>query len=168
MTATRERNGVLIFVAPRAQKFAVIGDEGIHQRCGDAFWQQLVAVDAGTHFQAENFTDAVVHAIDQTGELLSAQHFPRRPDDRNELPNTVEEGRRRLWAKGARPQQRTAASTSSPALRRAKLFATCKLRDGVHSPSRSEFLIRCAVGPWVSVAGRETALARGNPALWKG
>jgi uncharacterized membrane protein len=90
MTATRERNGVLIFVAPRSQKFAVIGDEGIHQRCGDVFWQQLVA-SMQVHFKAENFTDAVVHAIDQTGELLSAQ-FPRRPDDRNELPNAVEEG----------------------------------------------------------------------------
>jgi len=29
---------------------------------------------------------------------------------------------------------------------------------------RSEFC-NYAVGPWVSVAGRETALARGNPAL---
>jgi uncharacterized membrane protein len=90
MTATRERNGILIFVAPRSQKFAVLGDAGIHQRCGDAFWQQLV--DAmQQHFRAENFTDAVVHAIDRAGELLAAE-FPRRPDDRNELPTAVEEG----------------------------------------------------------------------------
>ena len=90
MTRTRERNGVLIFVAPRAQKFAVIGDEGVHEKCGEAFWQQLIeAMQA--HFKAENFTDAVVHAIEQTGELL-AQHFPRWPNDRNELPNAVEEG----------------------------------------------------------------------------
>jgi uncharacterized membrane protein len=89
MTATRERNGVLIFVAPRSQKFAVIGDEGIHQRCGDAFWQQLVA-SMQTHFKAGNFTDAVIHAIDRTGALL-AEHFPREPGDRDELPNAVEE-----------------------------------------------------------------------------
>ncbi|HEY2713317.1 MAG TPA: TPM domain-containing protein [Chthoniobacterales bacterium] len=90
MTATRERNSVLIFVAPRSQKFAVIGDRGIHQRCGDEFWQRLVEA-MQQHLRAENFTDAVVHAIDQTGELLS-QHFPRRSDDRNELPDEVEEG----------------------------------------------------------------------------
>jgi uncharacterized membrane protein len=36
MDATRERNGVLIFIAPRSRKFAVIGDKGIHERCGDA------------------------------------------------------------------------------------------------------------------------------------
>lgn len=89
MTKTRDRNGVLIFVAPRAQKFAVIGDDGVHAKCGEAFWQQLIeAMQA--HFKAENFTDAVVHAVEQTGDLL-ASHFPRRPDDRNELPNTVEE-----------------------------------------------------------------------------
>ena len=87
MTQTRDRNGVLIFVAPRAQKFAVIGDKGVHERCGEPFWQKLT-VAMRTHFQAQNFTDAVVHAIGETGRLLT-QHFPRRPDDRNELPNTV-------------------------------------------------------------------------------
>ncbi len=90
MTATRERNGVLIFVAPRSQKFAVLGDEGIHQRCGDSFWEQLVG-GMQVFFKAQNFTDAVVHAIQRTGELL-AHEFPRQPDDRDELPNAVEEG----------------------------------------------------------------------------
>jgi hypothetical protein len=33
-------------------------------------------------------------------------------------------------------------------------------------PARSEFC-NYAVGPWVSVAGRETTLARGNPAIRK-
>jgi uncharacterized membrane protein len=90
MTGTRERNAILILVAPRAQKFAVIGDEGVHAKCGEAFWQQLVdAMQA--HLKAENFTEALVHAIHETGELL-AEHFPRPPNDRNELPNTVEEG----------------------------------------------------------------------------
>ena len=55
MTATRERNAVLIFVAPRSQKFAVVGDEGIHQRCGDPFWAQLVEAING-HFRREEFT----------------------------------------------------------------------------------------------------------------
>ena len=90
MTATRHRNGVLIFVAPRAQKFAVIGDTGIHERSGDQFWQELVG-SMHEHFKAENFTDAVVHGINRAGELL-AQHFPRRPDDTNELTDAVEEG----------------------------------------------------------------------------
>jgi len=90
MTATRARNGVLIFVAPRAQKFAVIGDSGIHERCGDQFWQELVE-SMRQDFKAENFTDAVTQAIAKAGELL-AQNFPRSSDDKNELNDAVEEG----------------------------------------------------------------------------
>ncbi len=90
MTKTRERNGVLIFVAPRSQKFAVIGDEGIHGRCGDAFWEQLVD-SMQERFRAENFTDALVEAIAQAGDLLT-RYFPRTAADPNELPNQVEEG----------------------------------------------------------------------------
>ena len=90
MTQTRERNGVLVFVAPRAQKFAVIGDRGVYEKCGEPFWEALTQA-MRPHFQAQNFTDAIVHAIREAGQLLG-EHFPRRPDDRNELADAVEEG----------------------------------------------------------------------------
>jgi uncharacterized membrane protein len=89
MTQTRERNAVLVFVAPRAQKFAVIGDRGVYEKCGEPFWEALTQA-MRPHFQAQHFTDAIVHAVREAGSLLT-QHFPRRPDDRNELPNAVEE-----------------------------------------------------------------------------
>ena len=89
MAQTRERNAVLIFVAPRAQKFAVIGDRGVYEKCGEPFWEALTQA-MRPHFQAQRFTDAIVHAVREAGSLLK-QHFPRRPDDRNELPNAVEE-----------------------------------------------------------------------------
>ncbi len=85
MHKTAERNAILIFVAPRPQKFAVIGDEGVHKQCGPEFWQQMVA-DMRLHFQQEEFTNAIVLAIERAGELL-ARYFPRRHDDRNELPD---------------------------------------------------------------------------------
>ncbi len=87
MEKTSARNAVLILVAPRAQKFAVVGDEGIHQKCGAEFWNQLVATMRG-HFKKEEFTDALVEAIGTVGQSL-AEHFPRQPDDRNELPDIV-------------------------------------------------------------------------------
>src|SRR6185295_14371591 len=87
MEKTKQRNGVLIFVAPRARKFAVIGDEGVHQKCDEKYWQRLVD-SMRTHFQKENFTDALVEAVRRTGELL-AKHFPKRGDDTNELPDVV-------------------------------------------------------------------------------
>jgi len=89
MTQTRERNGVLVFVAPRSRKFAVIGDRGVYEKCGAPFWEALTQA-MRPHFQAQNFTDAIVHAVREAGQLLG-EHFPRRPDDRNELPNAVEE-----------------------------------------------------------------------------
>ena len=85
MDKTSERNAILILVAPRSQKFAVVGDEGVHKKCGSDFWQKMVA-DMRAHFQQEEFTDAIVEAIERAGELL-ARYFPRQHDDRNELPD---------------------------------------------------------------------------------
>ena len=90
MSNTRERNGVLIFVAPKSQKFAVIGDQAIHEKCGDAFWTRLTEEMAPMLASAAP-TDAIVHALKTTGELLS-EHFPRAADDKNELPDKVERG----------------------------------------------------------------------------
>ncbi|MFN2475047.1 MAG: TPM domain-containing protein [Chthoniobacterales bacterium] len=90
MQKTAERNAILIFVAPRAQKFAVVGDEGVHAKCGVEFWQGLV--DAmRDHFKRDAFTEALVHGVESAGQLL-ARYFPRQSDDQDELSNEVEEG----------------------------------------------------------------------------
>ena len=87
MEKTGERNGVLIFVAPRVRKFAVIGDTGVHARCGEEFWNKVAGEMTG-HFKKEEFTAGIVLGIHKAGELL-AQHFPRKPDDLNELPDDI-------------------------------------------------------------------------------
>jgi uncharacterized membrane protein len=90
MEKTRERNAVLIFVAPREQKFAVVGDEGVHQKCSEKFWQDLVA-RMRKHFLREDFTQALLEAIESTGELL-AKYFPKTGAAPNELPDEIVEG----------------------------------------------------------------------------
>src|SRR5579859_3536005 len=75
MQNTRDHNGVLIFVAPRAHKFAVIGDSAVHARCGEEFWKQLAHEMSG-HFRKSEFTSGIVHGVRKAGELL-AEHFPR-------------------------------------------------------------------------------------------
>ena len=90
MQKTKERNAVLIFVAPRARKFAVVGDDGVHQKCAEEYWTQLVN-SMREHFQKEDFTRALLEAIERTGELLR-QHFPRQGGDPNELPDEIVEG----------------------------------------------------------------------------
>ena len=88
MGKKKEKNGVLIFVAPRAHKFAVIGDSGVHQRCGDEFWRVLAGEMTG-HFKQGKFMEGLVHAITKAGELL-AEHFPRHASDKNELSDEIE------------------------------------------------------------------------------
>lgn len=87
MTKTRLRNGVLIFIAPISQKFAVIGDAGIHEKCGDEFWQAISA-GMGELFKQGLFTEAIAKAVREVGDALG-RHFPIDPDDKNELPNEI-------------------------------------------------------------------------------
>ncbi|HEY6152374.1 MAG TPA: TPM domain-containing protein [Candidatus Udaeobacter sp.] len=87
MHKTRERNAVLIFVAPRVHKFAVVGDKAIHEKCGDEFWQGVVD-GMRTHFQNENFSDALVQGVKEIGTVL-ARHFPKTSEDTNELSDDV-------------------------------------------------------------------------------
>jgi uncharacterized membrane protein len=88
MTATRERNAVLLYFAPRSQQFAVIGDKGVHEKSGDLFWQEVVSA-IREKLASGILTEAVVGGITMVGDAL-AHHFPRRSDDRNELPNEIE------------------------------------------------------------------------------
>lgn len=90
MDATAEHNGVLIYIAPKSQTFAIIGDKGIHEKCGQPFWGQ-VAEAMRMDLAAGRYTDAIVYGIHEAATRLS-EYFPRRPDDRNELPNEVVEG----------------------------------------------------------------------------
>jgi len=89
MTHTRHRNGVLLFLAPRSRTFAVIGDTGVHEKCGDAFWREL-ADAMSEYFKRGDFTAGLVHGIERAGELL-AEHFPPTAEDRNELPDDIAE-----------------------------------------------------------------------------
>jgi uncharacterized membrane protein len=87
MQKTRERNAVLIFVAPTSQAFAVIGDQGVYEKCGQPFWDELAATLSG-HFKQGDFTAGLLAGIARAGALL-AEHFPPRPGDTDELPDQV-------------------------------------------------------------------------------
>jgi len=90
MHKTRERNAVLIFVAPRAHKFAIVGDEAIYEKCAEQFWQRLVD-EMRVHFRNEKFSHALTEAIETVSKVL-ATHFPRTSPNPNELPDEIVEG----------------------------------------------------------------------------
>lgn len=90
MDQTKHRNGVLIFVAPANRKFAVVGDSGVHQKCGNDFWQK-VGSGITDSMKRGRYTEAILDAVRTIGDLL-AVHFPRDPNDRNELPDSLVRG----------------------------------------------------------------------------
>jgi uncharacterized membrane protein len=90
MHKTLGHNAVLIFVAPRAHKFAVIGDKAIHEKCGEQFWEHIVD-GMRVHFRNEQFSHALTEAIEGVGKVL-ATHFPRTGENANELPDEIIEG----------------------------------------------------------------------------
>jgi uncharacterized membrane protein len=87
MTKTKQRNGVLIFISPRAGTFAIFGDQGVHEKCGDAFWSE-VSDAMSAEMKSGHFTDALVHAVEKAGAVL-ARHFALEPGDSDELPNDI-------------------------------------------------------------------------------
>jgi uncharacterized membrane protein len=91
MTATAERNGVLIFIAPRSRSFAVIGDQGVHAKCAEHVWREI-ASEMARRFSEGRFTDGIVEAVGRVGAVL-AGHFPRVEGraDSDELPDEVSE-----------------------------------------------------------------------------
>ncbi len=88
MTQTKNRNAVLIFIAPNSKKFAVIGDTGVHEKCGQTFWDELAREMSG-HFARAEFSTGLIFGIEKAGSLL-AQHFPAQLGDKNELPDKIE------------------------------------------------------------------------------
>jgi len=84
---TALRNGVLFYVVPAEQTFTVIGDEGIHAKCGQNFWDETVAAMEAL-FRERKFTEGVLAGVQRAGEVL-ARHYPRQDDDRNELPDKL-------------------------------------------------------------------------------
>ena len=89
MNKTLHRNGVLILLAPKSRKFAVIGDKGVNALCGSTFWQEIVKT-MQTAFRAREFTAGLVEGIHQIG-LFLAQHFPPHSKLGNELPDDIVE-----------------------------------------------------------------------------
>ena len=90
---TKDRNGILFFIVPARKKFVVLGDEGIHAKVGQEFWEKIAASMA-EDFRKGDFTRGLVRGIEEAGQHLAA-HFPYDPaTDRNELPDDVDFGGR--------------------------------------------------------------------------
>jgi uncharacterized membrane protein len=88
MDHTAYRNSVLLYVAVKDHQFAIFADNGIHDKLGNAFWQEEVA-KMSVHFKQNHYLQAILLVIADIGAALE-QHFPFDPStDKNELPDDI-------------------------------------------------------------------------------
>lgn len=88
MYETADRNAVLVYVALKDKQLAVFGDEGIHSKLGNAYWNTEVKkmID---NFNRENYAEGIKQVVEDIGEALT-QLFPYNNDtDKNELPDDI-------------------------------------------------------------------------------
>lgn len=87
MHATEERNAVLIYLAVEDHKLAIVGDEAVHARVGDQYWQRVR--DAMVErLRAGRPREAIVHAVADVGRVLS-KFFPPQPGQHHQLTDDV-------------------------------------------------------------------------------
>lgn len=88
MHKTIERNATLIYIAFEDHQLAILGDEGIHQKVGQKYWEEEVAKIIH-EFRSEHIVEGICQVVTDIGEALQ-QFFPYdRETDKNELPDDI-------------------------------------------------------------------------------
>ncbi len=84
---TRDENGILIFVSTLERKVWILGDRNIDRKIPHETWQAL-AREVSTGIREGCAGDALCVVVEKCGRIL-AEHFPKTPDDVNELPDDL-------------------------------------------------------------------------------
>lgn len=87
LNETRLRNGVLIYLAVKDHKFAILGDEGINNVVEEGFWNDVKDL-MQNHFKGGRFAEGLEQGIQLCGEKLKT-YFPFQTDDINEIPDEI-------------------------------------------------------------------------------
>jgi len=90
MFKTRDRNGVLIYIAHKSRKFSIIGDTGINAVVPADFWNETKEL-LGNNLRNGQVAAGLISAIEMAGEKLKA-FFPLKSDDTNEQSNEISFG----------------------------------------------------------------------------
>ena len=90
MDTTKARNGVIIYVAVNQKQFYVYGDQGIHTKVGDSFWQSTRDIILHS-FKNGDFAQGLSNGVLEVGKVLK-EYFPWTEDDTNELSDEISKG----------------------------------------------------------------------------
>ncbi|MEZ5105406.1 MAG: TPM domain-containing protein [Draconibacterium sp.] len=92
MHKTKQRNGVLFYLAVEDRKFAILGDAGINQKVPENFWKEI-SNNVIEKLKKGEFADGISEGIIKAGEQLK-EHFPYQDDDVNELSDEISFGQK--------------------------------------------------------------------------
>jgi uncharacterized membrane protein len=84
---TERRNCAMIMMVLANREFLIYGDEGIHEKVGQDFWDDVrdTMLDK---FKEGEFGEGLCVGVQRIGEKL-AQFFPYRADDKDEISDDV-------------------------------------------------------------------------------
>lgn len=88
MHKTKDRNGVLILLAPQIKEFAIVGDKGIDAHIGPDFWEKERDL-IQEHFRRKEFAKGICLAIQKVGEQQRALFPSDDPQNENELSDQI-------------------------------------------------------------------------------
>jgi len=91
MHKTKQRNGVLFYLAVKDRKFAILGDAGINAVTAANFWDEIKGVIL-EKFKNDNFLEGITQGVLMAGDALKS-HFPYHKTDVNELSDEISFGK---------------------------------------------------------------------------
>ncbi len=89
MHETAERNAILFVFFPKDKKFALYGDQGIHEKVHQEFWDHIKD-QIITQFKEEKYLEGLLLGVKTCGDRLK-EYFPYQSNDVNELSNEISE-----------------------------------------------------------------------------
>ncbi|MCY4524046.1 MAG: TPM domain-containing protein, partial [Halobacteriovoraceae bacterium] len=84
---TRDRTGILIMVSLLEHRAEILADTGINEKVPPRTWRKILNPMV-KKIKKDDLTAGLCEAIQACGKILD-EHFPIKPDDKNELSNEV-------------------------------------------------------------------------------
>lgn len=87
MDQTKYHNGVLFYLATENKKFVIYGDQGIHKRVPENFWEDVRNLVI-SYFKNKDYLKGITEGVSRIGEKLK-EYFPIDSNDIDELSNQI-------------------------------------------------------------------------------
>jgi uncharacterized membrane protein len=88
MQKTADRNAVLLYIAMKDHELALFGDEGIHKKVGNEYWNNAVK-NMIAQFANQNISIGIEQCILQVGQTLKETFPYDASTDKNELSDDM-------------------------------------------------------------------------------